>query len=421
MILRHTVLLITVFLCSFSTWSIPEKNISITVEADSTLCAVKQKIYLYYRNNNEFFIEDSAEISPLNKEVTLYGCIPHQIRVDLFFEKKGPNDVILVASPRENIKVKIAKEDGGGTICKKVIGSPATNEEAEYTQYRNELIMNRLKLYGKQYAISDSLCLKNSINDSIKAINEKQKSLVVQSIKQSQNPDCVWGRLVVLQSMGFSADSIKKLQTEAQVRFPDYIKIQLLGSDTIYPKANEESRRYMQIISTLRRKKRIQKNNDIPTMPIINQENTPKLSPIKGRTVLSNFHLPSIQGDTLSLSQCVGKYTILDFWASWCLPCLKELYVIKQIHENYNNKINICLISLDTNKTDWKNAIKRYGLESMTNLFASDAQNYVNKDIERLDIRTIPANYILNPQGHIVAYDIFGPKLINTIDSLITK
>lgn len=422
-LLQRFFLATMLFFCLCAADTIPKKNVSVTVTVDSILSATKQKLYLYYDYDNDCYLEDSIEISPTNRKVTLHGYIPHQIKVNLFFSLKGPNNVILVASPNENIEIDITEKDGGTTICKEVIGSPATNEEAEYRRCRNEIIHTRLKLYAMQYATPDSIELQQVINDSIKVLNNKINSLVLQSIKNSKNPDTVWRRLVILPSARFNTDSIKELQAEARTRFPDFQRIQILGTGFVYPRANSQSRKNAQMISSLRRSKRTPQRDkkDQPSATIQNKEITSELSPIIGRTVLSNFSLPNVQGDTVSLSQFMGKYTFIEFWASWCLPCLKELYVTKRLHEKYPNKLNICLISIDTNKANWVNAIKRSELESFNNLSAIDTHDQMNKDIERLDLKTIPANYIIDPQGNIVAYDVFGSKLVNLIDSLLTK
>lgn len=411
------------FFCLCTTNVIPKKNVAVTVTVDSILSATEQKIYLYYYYDNDFHLEDSVEISLTNRKVTLYGYIPHQVTIYLFFSKKGPDEVVLVASPNDNIEIDITEKDGGTTICKKVLGSPATNEEAEYIQRRNEIIISRLKLYAMQYANPDSIELQHVINDSIKVLNKRLNSLVVQSIKNSKNPDTVWGRLVILPSAGFSADFIKELQAEARARFPDFQRIQILGTDFEYPRANSQSRKNIQIISSLKRSKRspLKNKKEYHSSTIQNKDITSKLSPIIGRTVLANFSLPNLQGDTVALSQFMGKYTYIEFWASWCLPCLKELYVTKRLHRKYPDNLNICLISIDTNKMNWINAIKRLELESFNNLNAIDLHNQMNKDIERLGLKTIPANYIIDPQGNIVAYDVFGSKLVNLIDSLLIK
>lgn len=418
--LHYLFLIILILLCTSFVWVIPEKNISITVSVDSVLCSVKQKIYLYYLDGNEFFVEDSAEISSQNKEVSLRGYIPYQMVVRLFFSQKGPNDVILIVSPHEQIKINITEADGGMRVYKKVIGSPATNEYSEFWKSWNDILMSIVELNALRYANSDSLELQRLIDDSIKVLNDKKKKITVQTLKHSVNPGIVWDGLLSLPSLGFSQDSIEKLQIEAQTRFPDYPKIHLLWKDTIYPKASKKSVKNMQIIASHKRNKRAQKNKEKYSRNI-NKENQPFISPVSGRTVLANFRLPNIEGDSISLSQFLGKYALVDFWASWCLSCVNELYVTKRISEKYRDKINICLISLDTNKTNWKDMIERFGLEALSNLSAVDEQNVVNKEIERLNMKTIPANYIIDPQGNIVAYDVFGTELINLLDSLILR
>ena len=70
-------------------------------------------------------------------------------------------------------------------------------------------------------------------------------------------------------------------------------------------------------------------------------------------------------GATIKMSDCVadGEYILLDFWASWCLPCLKEIPHLKKAYEKYNTHgLKFIGISADDNMTEWRNAIEKHNL-----------------------------------------------------------
>lgn len=154
--------------------------------------------------------------------------------------------------------------------------------------------------------------------------------------------------------------------------------------------------------------------------PIIKENEKNYLLPeLEEKYALYRFALKSYQGDTVSLTQLCNnnKYVLIDFWASWCIPCMKGMGLLKRIREQYKDKISICLISLDVKKEYWMNAIRRYQLEEFTNLLATEDGKF-NKEIERLKTETIPHNYLLSPKGEIVAIDLLGAELAEKIKEL---
>ncbi len=82
-------------------------------------------------------------------------------------------------------------------------------------------------------------------------------------------------------------------------------------------------------------------------------------------TVSKDFLFYTPSGEMKKLSDYFGKskYILLDFWASWCGPCIAEIPNIKEIYNEYNSKgLEIISISLDDNKNPWLNAVKRLNM-----------------------------------------------------------
>lgn len=119
------------------------------------------------------------------------------------------------------------------------------------------------------------------------------------------------------------------------------------------------------------------------------------------------------QNDTLgklvSLKSFRGKYVLIDFWASWCGPCRAENPNLVEAFKKYASKnFTVLGVSLDDNKTSWMNAIRK---DRLTWTQVSDLQSWNNKVAQLYKIQSIPANYLLDPNGKIIAKDLRGAEL----------
>ena len=136
-----------------------------------------------------------------------------------------------------------------------------------------------------------------------------------------------------------------------------------------------------------------------------------------------DFTAPTPDGKDLTLSAIKGKVTIIDFWAAWCGPCRKENPNVVKVYEKYHDKgLEIIGVSLDGNprqkdaKQEWLNAIEKDGLtwHQVSNL------NYFNDPVaKQYNIRSIPATFILDSEGKIIAKNLRGPALEKKIAELL--
>lgn len=108
------------------------------------------------------------------------------------------------------------------------------------------------------------------------------------------------------------------------------------------------------------------------------------------------------EGDTVKLSDYRGKYVLVDFWSSHCAPCRGSHKWLKRIYKKYNpGGFEILGVSGDNDKSSWVKAIKQ---DSITWTNISDLKGWKNEAFLMYDVKIIPQNYLVNPDGIIIKY-----------------
>lgn len=131
----------------------------------------------------------------------------------------------------------------------------------------------------------------------------------------------------------------------------------------------------------------------------------------------------STTGEILKLSDTRGQLVLLDFWAAWCGPCRRENPVVVQAWKKYKDKkftqgkgFTVFSVSLDRTEASWKKAITDDQLGWPNHI--SDLKGWYSKHAAIYGVRSIPANYLIDGDGMIIAKNLRGPALEATLEKL---
>lgn len=175
-----------------------------------------------------------------------------------------------------------------------------------------------------------------------------------------------------------------------------YMELEDLDAVLAAASATALEQPFLQMIAEISRKA----HRVIPGRPFVELEmNAPDGSP---------FLLSSIAGK--------GSYVLIDFWASWCGPCIREIPHLKTTYEAYHSKgFEIVGVSLDTDGDAWKNAIETHAL-SWPHM--SDLAGWESAAVNLYAFSSIPHTVLLDPEGKIVAKDLRGEALSQRLEEI---
>ncbi len=130
-----------------------------------------------------------------------------------------------------------------------------------------------------------------------------------------------------------------------------------------------------------------------------------------------DFTLNDVNGKPVSLAAYKGKYTLVDFWASWCGPCRQENPTVVKAYNTYKSKgFDILGVSLDEKKDKWEQAIQQ---DKLTWTHVSDLKGWESDVATLYGIKAIPMNYLLDKDGKIIARSLRGEDLIKKLGEIL--
>ena len=261
------------------------------------------------------------------------------------------------------------------------------SKDMEYLMEINQVVQNFQQLvssmneqFGQANASGDQGEM-DRIREQFVVENEKHKELLKQKVRQMGNS------LAVLQVVGnFSVEE-------------DYLFLDSLG--TLFannPPDSKHTPRFLSYVESVRLQAKNGENLQV------------------GKTA-PDINLPNPDGEIVPLSSLRGKVVLVDFWAQWCRPCRMENPNIVEAYHNYKDKgFEVYGVSLDRSKDKWLQGIEEDGL-SWTHV--SDLKYWQSEAARTYNISAIPASFLLDKNGKIIAKNLRGPSLHKKLKEIL--
>ncbi|RAV28484.1 TlpA disulfide reductase family protein [Sinomicrobium soli] len=129
-----------------------------------------------------------------------------------------------------------------------------------------------------------------------------------------------------------------------------------------------------------------------------------------------DFTQENLSGEAFTLSSLRGKYVLVDFWASWCVPCrMENPHVLKAYEQFGNQNFEIVGVSLDEKRKNWEHAIEKDGLPW---IHVSDLKGWKNEVAQQYGVTAVPQNLLIDPEGIIVAKNLRGEELSERLSAV---
>lgn len=370
-----------------------KKNVEITLFLDKDMTEVGQNVFVWsFISGNEQRIWDSVYVVPHSDSVTLRAYTPADNYFKVIFDKIGPSSLNVYANPGDRVKMRVGSRDRN-TAFKKA-------EEGDFHNDCVESILSKRPDWIKKHEADE---LENK--DSLDYYNRKLIEAYKDEIYHAKSPYLAFfgvGMLDMYFKDIVTSDSIRYFKNYVMERYPDDPRAQ---SDYAHDPSPEG-------LAQANKIKEINMRRNI-------NENVLRNTKLGNRLKLA---LQNVDGKVVSLDDLPDTaYVYVDIWASWCGPCRRQFPAIKKVHEKYAGSLTVYAISIDLNHTLWKEAITKDGTEDFVHVTGANNLREVVPEVRLLGIERIPRSFLLDKQKRIIAVDLEGDELMQTMDSLMTK
>ncbi len=410
--------------------SVPENRFAVTVRIDSAIASEPQKLYMYSMLEEQMQLHDSISFDSLHRVGTMHGAVPYEYNVNLLLQRRGPQCVPIVVKGGDSLTIHISDEDDGFRLryIDRVEGSPATLEMVHF-QHTKDSIRGE---YLKQNSLSQLYNLTDAQRDSINALAKQEKDQLERYILQyactGQSPYSVIDAAAdVFYSFRrnptlypYTEKEVDDMMNSLLVRFPDYPPMKAFVNDSTL--GNYMSAMSFEVWAGLELRmysSRFQKDED-----------EIKVKPLK---VGDYMNLKLYNGAYQNVNALRGKYVLVDFWASWCQPCMVQMPNIRYAAQAFRDDLAVCLVGMDKNRKQWWSTVKAHDMRNkdltqtdrpykIYNYYAYDEKkNDLYPEYQQLGIETIPHNYLVDRSGRIIAKNISITLVIDKLKELLEK
>lgn len=127
------------------------------------------------------------------------------------------------------------------------------------------------------------------------------------------------------------------------------------------------------------------------------------------------------EGKELSLSDFKGKYVFIDFWASWCAPCRREIPYLKEAlaYSEKSDNLVVLSYSIDSKMEDWVNCIEKSQLKHKNWVHISTLKGWNSEGIKLFSVKGVPFTALIDPEGNVVEFGLRGEEMVKKLKGIV--
>ena len=136
------------------------------------------------------------------------------------------------------------------------------------------------------------------------------------------------------------------------------------------------------------------------------------------QSAFAKFRATDIEGRQLTASSLRGRVVVLDFWATWCAPCLKEVPTYQRLRREHDaSRLEIIGVSVDV--LDRRGLVSWLNRQQVTWTTIHDRRGYSGELAQQFRVTSLPTTYVFDAEGRMVAANVRGERLIQAIAELL--
>lgn len=379
--------------------SLVNKSARVYLSMDDYICSEDQWVYVYgfkgWISGNEEAFFDSVFVPKGQHHAEFELSIPCTLKARLFFSKNGPDRVSFVIEQDSCLSLYVDEETPqyNGDCIKASKGGCLNN------------FLHELGEEQKNYRRKCKELAEKEALDSIEIYSRKRLERLKKVMDEATDYPIVYDCFVTIKYglQGAKPTNMSEMFKKAAQRFDWYYGLKSWYSPDSVRRPSLEAQRVANRFKELKRKKR--------ECELLNKETGAYME----------LAFQNAEGQEISTKGLSQPYVLVDFWASWCKPCRQEIPYIQQALSQYGDSLAIYAVSLDNNRDNWQKAIQEDNTQSFIQVIGTLRNGSRTRLLRQLDIKSIPTNFLLDKERRIIAKDLRGDLLIQTVDSLMKQ